>query len=119
MRCLLLGLFFSVAALHGLAQGSGGIVRGVLYDSSGKLPLTEATVSVINQKDSALISFTLTSKGGSFEIKNIPWGAYQLISSSVGLQTKSDTFFSQHLVRALQTSALFIFLPSTKLLTKW
>ena len=74
------------------AQKAPGIVKGFLKDSVSATPLADATVSVIRAKDSSLISFTLTSKNGDFEIKNLAPGEYLLSSSYQSLQTKKTRF---------------------------
>lgn len=72
------------------AQKTSGTVKGILQDSLS--PLADATVSVVRLKDSSLISFTLTGKNGSFEIKNIEDGAYNLVASFTGMQTVTQKF---------------------------
>lgn len=79
-------------SLPSLAQKTSGSVKGVLQDSLSATPLAEATVSVVRIKDSSLISFTLTAGNGSFEIKNLEAGEYNLISSFQSLQTKKTKF---------------------------
>ena len=69
-----------------LAQRADGVIKGILTDSSSKQPIPDATVSVINAKDSSLASFILSSKQGVFEIKNLLPGDYRLIASSKGLE---------------------------------
>ncbi|HEU4633628.1 MAG TPA: carboxypeptidase-like regulatory domain-containing protein, partial [Flavisolibacter sp.] len=83
--------FFILAAcmcsFSASAQKINGTVKGVLQDSLSSTPLTDATVSVVRLKDSSLISFTLTGPNGSFEIKNLEEGEYDLLASFTGLQT--------------------------------
>ena len=69
-----------------MAQRAEGVIKGILTDSSSKQPIPDATVSVINAKDSSLASFILSSKQGAFEIKNLLPGDYRLIVSSKGLE---------------------------------
>ena len=78
------------SALH--AQKIQGIVKGILQDSLSGLALSDATVSVVRTKDSSLISFSLTARNGSFEIKNLAAGEYHLVSSFQGLQTLKTAF---------------------------
>jgi hypothetical protein len=77
-------IFFGLGAE---AQKVSGSVRGVLMDSISKQPLADATVSLVDLKDSSLISFSLTDENGRFEIKNIAAGDYQVVSSFTGLQS--------------------------------
>ncbi len=75
-----------------MAQKVNGIVKGVLQDSTTATPLSDATVSVTSLRDSSLVSFSLTSRNGNFEIKNLEAGDYLLVSSFSGLQTKKTKF---------------------------
>jgi len=74
------------------AQKIAGTVKGVLQEAANAQPLPDATVSVMAAKDSSLISFTLTSNSGYFEIKNIDKGDYYLIVSYQGLETLKKSF---------------------------
>ncbi|MCE2705083.1 MAG: carboxypeptidase-like regulatory domain-containing protein, partial [Terrimonas sp.] len=69
-----------------MAQRAEGVIKGQLTDSSAKQPIVDATVSVVNSKDSSLASFVLSNKLGGFEIKNLLPGDYRLIVSSKGLE---------------------------------
>src|SRR5215211_832998 len=81
--------FFSLISF---GQKPIGTVKGVLQDSVSSSPLMDATVSVVRLKDSSLISFTLTSPNGNFEIKNLDVGDYDLLASFTGLQTAKKKF---------------------------
>ena len=64
-----------------MAQKTDGSIKGKLVDTASKQAIADATVSVINAKDSSLITFTLTNKQGVFEIKGLEEGDYQLVIS--------------------------------------
>lgn len=68
-----------------------GSVKGQLTDST-KQQLSSATVAVLQQKDSALVSYTLTDEKGAFEIKNIPIGTFDLYISYTGYEIFKKTF---------------------------
>jgi hypothetical protein len=68
------------------AQRADGSIKGKLIDSTAKQPVADATVSVISARDSSLSSFTLSTKLGTFEIKNLLPGDYRIVVSSKGLQ---------------------------------
>lgn len=84
---VLLGLPFFAAA-----QKLAGTIKGSLQDSVSATPLEDATVSLLRLPDSTLISFTLSRKNGSFEIRNIDAGDYLLVASFVGLRTFKKQF---------------------------
>ena len=92
MKNLYILLFAVLLGFNSSAQKVHGVVKGILQDSLSSTPLADATVSVIRLQDSALISFTLTSPNGSFEIKNLDAGNYDLMASFTGLQTIKKQF---------------------------
>jgi hypothetical protein len=55
-----------------------GTVEGALKDTVNKQNLKAATVSVLEAGDSSLVTFGLSTDGGNFLIKNIPYGKYLL-----------------------------------------
>jgi len=85
IQIFLLLLFLS--PLLTLGQKQPGKVQGTLADSTTSKPLPDATVSLIQAADSSLISFTLSSSSGFFEIRNIAAGRYWLMVSYEGFQT--------------------------------
>src|SRR5215211_7879646 len=74
------------------AQKISGSVKGILQDSTSASTLGDATISVMSLPDSSLVSFTLTSSTGFFEIKNLAAGDYVLVSSFVGLRSFKKKF---------------------------
>lgn len=74
------------------AQKADGSVKGRLTDTASKQPVSEATVSAINVKDSSLATFTLTNKQGAFEIKGLEEGNYQLVISHLSIETIKKNF---------------------------
>lgn len=90
MKKLLLLLLVCITASAG-AQKISGSVKGLLQEPGGDA-LPDATVSIMAAKDSSLISFTLTSNSGYFEIKNLDSGAYYLLVSYQGFETLKKPF---------------------------
>ncbi|RYY20444.1 MAG: TonB-dependent receptor [Chitinophagaceae bacterium] len=63
-------------------------IKGVLIDSATKTHLEYATAAVVNAKDTALISYTLTDETGSFKLTGIPIDRHtKLIISHIGYNT--------------------------------
>ncbi|HEY8954176.1 outer membrane beta-barrel family protein [Chitinophaga sp.] len=60
-----------------------GVVRGTISDTSARRPVASATITLLQQKDSSLVSFTMTNEKGYFEINNIPPGEYRLLITHV------------------------------------
>ena len=86
LSVLVLSLF---TAVH--AQKADGSIKGKLVDSAAKQPISEATVSALNAKDSSLATFTLSNKLGIFEIKGLEEGTYQLVITHLGFETFKKT----------------------------
>lgn len=79
--------FFMVFFLIGVslsAQSSGSVVTGRVYDSLYKKGLSYATVSVVQEQDSTLVSFTRADSTGKFRLSGIPKGNYLISFSYVG-----------------------------------
>ncbi len=53
-------------------------ISGKVVDSMNRLPLVDATVTIINPVDSAAVGFAVVDKTGLFEIKNLGKGNYVL-----------------------------------------
>jgi hypothetical protein len=85
-------LLFAFLSPSVFAQRADGSIKGKLIDSTAKQPVADATVSVVNARDSSLASFSLSSKQGVFEIKNLLPGEYKLVVSSKGLQEIRQSF---------------------------
>lgn len=90
-KLLLFTLLFAICFVA-TAQKYNGIVRGTLKDSASREAIHDATVSIITAKDSSLLSFTVSSNSGFFEIKNIPSGNYILLVSYQGFRTLRKSF---------------------------
>lgn len=84
---LLLFAVFTAA----LAQKTDGSIKGKLTDTTAKQPVSDATVSVLNVKDSSIASFTLSNKLGAFEVKGLATGDYRVVISSKGYMEYKKT----------------------------
>jgi hypothetical protein len=82
----LVALFALILSLLSVAQAqkADGIIKGKLVDTAAKQPIVDATVSLVNAKDSSLVTFTLSNKKGEFEIKGLAEGNYRLIITHLG-----------------------------------
>jgi hypothetical protein len=67
-------------------------VTGQLTDSLQKQQLQNATVSLMNGKDSALIAFTRTDESGRFTFNNVVPGEYRLNASHVNFHQQWKNF---------------------------
>ncbi|HEX8315312.1 MAG TPA: carboxypeptidase-like regulatory domain-containing protein, partial [Flavisolibacter sp.] len=91
-KVYLFALALFCISLAASAQKVSGTIKGILQDSVSATVLSDATISVIKLPDSSLVSFTLTTSSGYFEIKNLEPGEYLVTSSFVGLRTFKKKF---------------------------
>ncbi|EEI94021.1 hypothetical protein HMPREF0765_0353 [Sphingobacterium spiritivorum ATCC 33300] len=69
MKLVLLGLFMLMYQFS-FAQSSG-LISGTVHNPENKV-LEKATVSVLNKKDSTVVSYTLTDEKGNFRLVKLP-----------------------------------------------
>ena len=90
MRKVYLLLTLLSFALLVSAQKNGSI-KGVAFDTISKQAVTSATVTLLNKKDSSLVSFTMTDNVGKFELNSIPEGEYRLMITHVNYHNSNTT----------------------------
>lgn len=66
------------------AQKIPASVRGTVFDTATKRGLAYATVSIVNAKDSTLVSFTRADSTGKFKLSSLEKGKYLMSASYVG-----------------------------------
>ncbi len=69
-----------------------GSIKGKLADSVKKESMAKATVTVMNPKDSSVVTYTIANEKGEFEIKDLEAGLYRLMVSFQGFDTWSRNF---------------------------
>ena len=93
MKRILLIIVVVCFTLTGLmAQTGKGVVKGKLTDTIYKEVLSEATITVLNPKDSSIVSFVLANTKGEFVISDLDSGTYRLTASYSGYATFSRYF---------------------------
>ncbi|MDP4263703.1 MAG: TonB-dependent receptor family protein [Bacteroidota bacterium] len=91
MRKIYLSLIFVLFAIIVFAQKNGSI-KGVAFDTASRQPVASATITLVQKKDSSLISFTMTDNAGRFELSGIPNGEYRLLISHVNYHNSNVLF---------------------------
>ena len=84
-------LLLLVSSILARAQTNGS-VKGILFDTLAKEPVPNATLTLMRQKDSSLVSFTMSSNSGFFEIKDVPNGNYRLLGTHVNYHNSIQYF---------------------------
>jgi outer membrane receptor protein involved in Fe transport len=88
MKRLLFGiLFFPVI---NFAQNTKVVLSGIIKDSKTKAVLPYANVVLKTEKDSILITGTITNEEGLFSLTDVKRGNYILAVSSIGYQTQAQ-----------------------------
>ena len=75
------------------AAQKNGSVKGLAFDTLAKQPVGAATVTVLERKDSSLVTFTMTGSDGRFELKGLANGDYRLLITHVNYHN-SNRYFS-------------------------
>ena len=101
----LISLFVFAASLSAQKNGS---VKGVAYDTIGKQPVPAATVTVLDRKDSSLVSFTMAGNDGRFEIRGLTNGSYRLLITHVNFHNSNRYFSISDSVRDLDLGPIAI-----------
>ncbi len=70
-------LFFAFITLlnHAFGQQEAQL-KGKVWDTLSKAPLSQAVISLLNKNDSTLLTFTRSSKDGTFHLPNVAKGKY-------------------------------------------
>ena len=87
MRLTILTICMLLSSLYCVSQSTN--INGKLIDSVGKQSLENASISLLDSKDSTLEQFALSKSNGFFELKNIPIGLYLLQISFQGFEVIS------------------------------
>ena len=91
MKKYLLLVFTAFICTIATAQRNGDI-RGIIYDTIAKQPVGGATITLLNKKDSSLVSFTMTNSAGLFTLNNVSYGEYRLLVTHIGYHNVNKIF---------------------------
>ena len=75
-----------------LSAQKNGSVKGIAFDTISKQPVAAATVTVLERKDSSLVTFTMTGNDGRFELKGLANGDYRVMISHVSYYNSNKNF---------------------------
>lgn len=80
-----------MTALPAFGQADGS-VRGTLKDTAAHVPVGDATVTVLDVRDSSLAGFGRSTASGAFVVSRLRRGTYRLLISHVGYRPASRNF---------------------------
>jgi len=89
---ILFVIFFLLTGAMVLAQKTGIAIKGQLTDTLQKQLIADATVSLVNAKDSSLVAFSRTDSLGRFSFRQLKPGRYRLSASQVNFHPKWKNF---------------------------
>lgn len=67
-----------------VAQQNGIDITGTIVEQGSNIPIEQATVRLLNKKDSSMVRGVASSKEGAFTLKNVKSGNYLLNVSFIG-----------------------------------
>lgn len=79
------GIIFSIIVNVSFSQT--GSLSGKIIDQSSSEPIPGATVKIIKNDNSQRVLGAISSRDGSYKVKNVPIGTYKAIVSYVGYET--------------------------------
>lgn len=82
-KCLLMLLMILFSPMA-FAQQSGVNVTGSVVEQGNDTPIEQATVRLLNVKDSAMVRGVVSTRNGSFTLKNVKKGSYLLHITFIG-----------------------------------
>lgn len=82
-KCLLMLLMILFLPMA-FAQQSGVNVTGSVVEQGSDTPIEQATVRLLNVKDSAMVRGVVSARNGSFTLKNVKKGSYLLHITFIG-----------------------------------
>lgn len=82
-KCLLMLLMILLSPIA-FAQQSGVNVTGSVVEQGSDTPIEQATVRLLNVKDSAMVRGVVSARNGSFTLKNVKKGSYLLHVTFIG-----------------------------------
>jgi outer membrane receptor protein involved in Fe transport len=68
-----------------------GVVKGIIKSEQSGLNISYATITLYTQKDSTLITGTVSKDDGSFEINEVPYGKFYIVVDFIGFRKKKIT----------------------------
>ena len=88
-------LFILILASHSMLLAfsqKSSTVSGQVVDSLNKAPLYSATISLLDPRDSSLVSFCMTDESGRFAFQRVKEGKYRLLITLVNYEPYSQVF---------------------------
>lgn len=76
----------AIGPANPVAMQKSGKITGKIIDAESNVPMEYANVSIYRKQDSKLVSGAVTASNGSFEIGELPFGAYYVEAAFIGFE---------------------------------
>jgi hypothetical protein len=93
--------------LQAFAQ-TDGHVHGKLTDTAAHAPVPDATVTILDTRDSSLAGFGRSMASGVFQVSRLRKGAYRLLISHVGYRPVSRSFVVSDVVKDIDLGEIIL-----------
>ncbi len=109
-KYILLTAFLGFIAFgHAFSQGRvRGSVKGLILDTAGRQPMSDATVSLSPDKDSSNLQFAITDGHGGFSFKGLAPGGYSILITFEGYHHARKRFTIDAATKDIDFSAIFL-----------
>src|SRR5687768_9198392 len=91
MKILLMKSFYitAVSFFFSISAWCQGSIKGTLIDTVSKQPVADATISILDAKDSSLVTFTRSNANGVFEARHLDRGNFRILITHVAYRNYS------------------------------
>ncbi|HEY4148942.1 MAG TPA: outer membrane beta-barrel protein [Chitinophagaceae bacterium] len=83
-RPILLLLLLAVVYGGAAQTKARGMIAGTVLDARTRLPLPDATITLLNKRDSSSLAFAIVDKQGHYELQRLEQGSYLISLSYIG-----------------------------------
>jgi outer membrane receptor protein involved in Fe transport len=86
---LIISGILNVKAEQGPGNGIGAKIKGILIEEKDTVPIEFANVALYKQSDSTLVTWTVSTDKGVFELVKVPVGNYKLVTNYLGFEKRT------------------------------
>jgi Outer membrane protein beta-barrel family/Carboxypeptidase regulatory-like domain len=110
----LFAFLFCLFQLSAFSQRDG-MVHGRVQDTTARIFIADATITILQAKDSSLVSFSRSGPAGQFLIKGLGSGNYRLLVTHIGYLPASKNFIINEAIKDFDMGAIALADKSTML----
>ena len=84
--------FLLLCFSHATSAQNPGAISGTCVDTILKQPVSDVTITILQRKDSSLVTFGRSNQDGAFQIQYLPKGIYRILATHIGYRNYSKNF---------------------------